>query len=92
MEEIKKGARAHNFMLENRERLSLTGVDKVENFDDQSVVLQTPIGALTIRGENLHISNLNVDSGDLSVSGKIIGLVYSDKGVGKSGMLGRLFK
>lgn len=84
--------RNHNFILENREKLNLSGVEKVESFDEQNVILQTPLGKLTIKGENLHISNLNVDSGDLAVSGKIIGLVYSDKGTEKGKLTGRLFR
>lgn len=93
MEEIRKAAKVpHSLVLENREKLELTGIQQVESFDEQTVVLQTPLGQLMIKGEGLHISQLNVDSGELSVSGNIIGVVYSESSASRGGIIKRLFR
>lgn len=80
--------------LENRQRLSLTGVSKVDSFNDEIVVLITNKGNLTIKGKKLSISKLNVDEGKLVVNGCINSLIYSDKEnqKEKEGFIKRLFK
>ena len=81
----------HNLIMENRKNLSMSGVDKVINFDDNIVVLNTQMGEMTIKGEKLHISKMDVDTGDLSVTGNIIGLIYNETSRGGS-VIKRLFK
>lgn len=68
----------HNIIMENREKISMSGIKKVDNFDDQTIILLTEMGELTIKGENLHISKMDVDTGDLKVTGKIYGLIYNE--------------
>ena len=63
-----------NIILENRKKLLLSGVTDTESFDDFSVVLFTSCGKLTIKGEDLHITKLSVDSGDVSIEGNITSL------------------
>ena len=67
-----------SLMLENKELLNVTGVDGVDNFNDETVVLITTKGKLTIKGQKLNISKLNVDEGKLVVKGSINSLIYSD--------------
>lgn len=67
-----------SLLLENKEVLNVTGVENVDNFNDEAVVLITNKGKLTIKGEKLNISKLNVDEGKLIVKGVINSLVYSD--------------
>lgn len=67
-----------SLLLENKEILNVTGVENVDNFNDEIVVLITNKGKLTIKGEKLNISKLNVDEGKLIVKGVISSLVYSD--------------
>ena len=74
----------HNIIMENREKISMSGIKKVDNFDDQSVILLTEMGELAIKGENLHISKMDVDTGDLKVTGKIHGLIYNETQRGTS--------
>lgn len=82
-----------NLILENRERLNITGVVDVESFNDECVIVETELGVLAIRGEDLHISKLNLDSSELNVEGDILSLEYSDTEGSKSkGFFGRLFK
>ena len=74
----------HNISMENREKISMSGIKKVDNFDDQTIILLTEMGELTIKGENLHISKMDVDTGDLKVTGKIYGLIYNETQRGSS--------
>lgn len=67
-----------SLVLDNKEVLNVTGVEGVDNFNDEIVVLITNKGKLTIKGEKLNISKLNVDEGKLIVKGLINSLVYSD--------------
>jgi sporulation protein YabP len=84
----------HNITIEGREKLAITGVKDVTSFDDNTVILDTEAGGLTIRGTELHINRLNVDDGNLFVEGYIISCVYNDKlDVKKTGsFLSNIFK
>lgn len=86
--------RPHNITLEGRERLAITGVKDVTSFDDNTVVLDTEAGGLTVKGTDLHINKLSVEDGNLFVEGYIISCVYSDRiDVKKTGsFLSNIFK
>ncbi len=66
----------HTLELIDRNLLSMTGVAKVETFDDREIVLQTQLGTLTVRGENLHIRHLDLEQGDLVLDGEVGALLY----------------
>jgi sporulation protein YabP len=68
----------HNFILENRSRLVLNGIHDVGSFNDGEVVVYTTRGELKIKGRELHIIRVSVESGDMELNGKIDSLVYSD--------------
>ncbi len=83
----------HNAILEDRQKLMLTGVTDVESFDEQRVVLYTQLGELAIKGSQLHVSEMSVESGELTVDGDIQALVYGEKDrTKKLGLLGKLFR
>ncbi len=88
-EEIYGGT--HSFIMENRKKLSLSGVCEVESFDENVIVLKTVMGGLTVKGEGLHISGFNRETGDFSVDGKIYAAAYNDDRA-KGSMWGRIFK
>lgn len=93
MAEEKKIKKAHNIIMENRKTLSVSGIDDVDSFDENTVVMFTDMGVLTVKGEDLHINKLSVDNGELSVEGDIYSLNYSDEEMKKSGgLLSKLFK
>ncbi|MCD7784306.1 MAG: sporulation protein YabP [Oscillospiraceae bacterium] len=69
----------HNLILEDRNKLSLSGVTDVESFDDSEVSLYTSKGELVIRGKNLHVDEISLDSGDLEMSGEVKSLTYGDR-------------
>ena len=83
----------HNAILENRQRLMLTGVTDVESFDDKLVLIYTQLGELAIKGSQLHVSDLSTESGELTVEGEINSLTYGDKDrTKKLGIIGKLFR
>lgn len=85
--------KVQNLTLENREKLNISGVIDVESFNDESVIVDTELGLLIVRGADLHINKLNLDSSELCVEGDIVSCEYSDKeGKSKGGFLARMFK
>lgn len=82
----------HNLILENRKNLSLGGIDDVLGFNEEMVTLSGSCGILIVRGDNLHISKLSLETGEVSLDGKIDALIYSEDKKEKSGVFSRLFK
>ncbi len=74
----------HRIEMIDRTSVSITGVSDVINFDEGSVVLETSGGILSIDGQELHIVSLNVDSGEISISGSVSGIIYPGS-ISKSG-------
>ena len=68
----------HNIIMEDRKKLSVSGVTDIESFDEQTIIAITDSGELTIRGWNLHITRLNLEQGELMVDGDISSLTYTD--------------
>ncbi len=84
---------AHHIILEEREQLSVSGVEEVESFDENTIVMYTSRGTLVVRGEGLHIEKLSLDGGDLRVEGEIDSLSYEDDHRERGGgLLSRLFR
>lgn len=83
----------HNIILEDRKMLSISGVEDIDSFDENTVVVFTQMGELTIRGHNLHINKLNVDTGELTMDGEIFALIYSEQTQKKqSGVFSKMFR
>lgn len=84
----------HQLVLAERERLTLDGVSHVESFDDREIVLETELGGLVVHGEELHIKELNLEKGNLLVSGYVQSVEYLGDSLGKrsKGLLARLFR
>lgn len=89
-EQEKAAPRAHAVSLENRERMSLSGVEDVSGFDENTVVLTTSMGELTVRGEALHIERIDLELGCLELDGHIRELSY-DEAAERLPLLARLF-
>jgi len=95
MIEEKRTMARHTIHLDRREKLSITGVLDVISFDEEAIVTETEPGLLVVRGQNLHVTRLNVDNGELDVEGEILSMVYEDAGhapKAKGSMFGRLFR
>ena len=81
----------HHLTLEDRERLTVSGVEEVESFDENTIVMVTGQGLLIVRGEDLHIEQLSLDGGDLKVEGRVESLTYEEDRAARGGFLSRLF-
>ena len=84
-----------NLILENREKLTITGVVDVLSFDDQIVIVETQLGLLTVKGEDLRINKLSIDSLEVIIEGQIYNMGYSNDEFGKKyscSLLGKFFK
>ena len=83
-----------NLLLENRNKLSISGVLDVISFDDQIVIVETDLGLLTVKGDNLRINKLSLDTSEVIIEGDISYLAYSDKELekNKGNLLSKIFK
>ena len=84
-------SKPHNLIMEGRKNLSINGVTHVESFDEQTVVLQTTMGQLTVKGHNFHLDQLNIDTGDVGITGNIYGMMYTNEHT-QGGFFSRIFK
>ena len=84
---------AHHLELSRREKGTVTGVLEVIAFDEHEILLKTSQGMLTIKGNDLHVSRLDLDSGETELEGKVVALLYSGKEpkMKKGSALARLF-
>ena len=82
----------HSLVLKDRGQLTLTGVTDVDSFDENLITAYTDYGELTVKGENLHISMLNTDTGDLSIDGNVSSLVYLDNQPKSASFFSKVFR
>ncbi|NMA92629.1 MAG: sporulation protein YabP [Firmicutes bacterium] len=84
----------HRLVIDNRERSEVFGVVHVDSFDEEEVIMETELGILAVRGENLHIRHLNLEQGEVVIEGLVLELAYAeDKGQGRGkGVWQRIFK
>lgn len=83
----------HSLTLENRKLLSLEGVTDIDSFDDGQITLFTQLGELVVKGRNLHVNELSVEAGRLTVEGDIWSLSYGEKNrKTKAGMIKKAFR
>lgn len=84
----------HDVMMRGRKQLEITGVKQVESFDNEEFLLETTMGFLAIRGQNLQMKNLDVDKGIVSIKGKVFELIYLDEQHGEKakGFFSKLFR
>lgn len=79
-----KESKCHNIKIENRENISIDGVEDVIGFDDSAVALVTALGILNLEGVGLHIIKLDVNgSGCVEISGMVNALYYTDNSSSK---------
>lgn len=82
----------HNLVVEERNKLTATGVSNVDSFNEETIVAYTSQGELTIRGSNLTINHLNVETGELTVDGKITSMTYTENQPRTAGFFSKLFR
>lgn len=95
MAEEKRGfPMPHNVIIEDRKSVAVTGVSDIDSFDEEQVVLLTPEGEMTIKGFDLHINRLSVETGEMTVEGEIVSITYSDapRAQGGGSFFSRIFR
>lgn len=95
MENFNIGNKQHKITMLNRQTCLITGVKDALSFDVREVILETEQGMLSIHGEDLHVSRLSLDSGEVDLDGRVDSLTYSDvSGVGHKGesLFAKLFR
>lgn len=95
MEDLNSAARTHKVTMTNRKSCTLNGVNDVLSFDIHEVLLETEQGMLMIKGDDLHVSRLSLDKGEVDVDGKIDSFTYSDvAGIGQKqeSLFAKLFR
>lgn len=91
--EEKKKICMQNIFLENRNKLNVTGVLDVLNFDEQIITVETELGVLIVKGCDLKLNKYNLDDTELSIEGEINSLTYEDKINKKNeSLLAKIFK
>ena len=84
--------KSHGPGAEDRRHLAVTGVIRVISCDENAAVLETPLGSLTVGGQELQIGELSTQSGQVQLSGKIEYLQYAENQQSGGSLLARLFR
>ncbi|MNR07506.1 Spore protein YabP [compost metagenome] len=94
IEPVKNNNKRQEIKMLNRKLLEISGVLNVESFDSEEFLLETEMGYLMIKGQNLHIKNLSLEQGLVAIEGMVSGLEYVDGNTQEKskGFLGKLFK
>ena len=95
MEDLSVSARAHRVAMNNRRNCAIGGVNDVLSFDIHEILLETEQGMLMIKGDDLHVSRLTLEKGEVDIDGKIDSFTYSDvAGAGhkSESLFNRLFR
>ena len=81
-----------NVIIENRKKLNISGVKDVTSFDEETILVDTALGKMTIKGDGLRIESFDTATGDLSAVGKVYAVVYMTDARVSGGFLSRLFR
>ena len=85
--------KTHEVKMINRETLSLSGIKRIDSFDDTEFLLDSVMGVIHIKGSKLEVTLLDTDKGDIKIKGKINSIVYvGSKKEGKESIITKLFK
>ena len=80
-----------NVFIENREKITVSGVTDVDSFDEETVILYTQKGQMTVQGSSLQMTKLSLEGGDVVVQGEISAVIYKSS-ADKGGFFSRLMK
>ncbi len=92
MDQQNTGVSRQNLMLEDKRFLSVSGVEDVASFDEQTIVAQTVMGELIVAGRELKINSFSTQTGDLSVEGDIVSLGFSERVEPSGGFFSRFLR
>jgi sporulation protein YabP len=90
---INKTQGSHAVHIDERQRVTITGVTQVDTFNEDNVILHTTMGVLNIKGKGMKVNKLNVDNGDMSIEGEVMSLIYTSKdSSSRESLIKKLFK
>ena len=92
MSESRSNIKSQNIVVEDRTNISISGVEQVDSFNDNTIVLSTIKGGLSIKGEGLNVSRLNLDEGNVKITGMVNSLTYISKEGVPRNFMGKIFK
>ena len=95
MEDLSGNSRIHKVVMTNRRNCTVNGVNDVLSFDIHEILLETEQGMLMIKGDELHVSRLTLEKGEVDIDGRIDSFTYSDAGSPghkNESLLSRLFR
>ena len=84
----------HGLTITERKNLIISGVKKIESFDNEEFLMETTLGFLVIKGSELEIIKLDTYQGNVSIKGRVDSLMYLDENLKKdkdSSLLNKLF-
>jgi len=82
----------HNVTINERKNIMITGVKKIDSFDNEEFLLETTMGNIVIKGHELEIIKLDTYQGSVSIKGTVNSLIYSDSNKKEEGVFSKLFK
>lgn len=88
---MSENKKSHSIIMEQCSKINMSGVKEVKGFDEETVILDTEEGLLTIKGENMLINDFSATSGELTMEGKVYALAYAPDSKNKS-IIKRLLK
>ena len=86
---------SHGISIAERKNVLVTGVKKIESFDNEEFFMDTTLGFLVIKGSELEIIKLDTYQGNVSIKGNVDSFSYVDKGMKKEkedSFFNKLFK
>lgn len=92
MTENKLAFKNQNIIIEDRNRMTISGVELVDSFNENTIILSTIKGGLSIKGEELNINKLNLDDGSVRVTGHINSVIYISKEGAPKNIMAKIFK
>lgn len=92
MTENKLAFKNQNIVLEDRNKMTISGVELVDSFNENTIILSTIKGGLSVKGENLNINKLNLDEGSVRITGLINSMTYISKEGTPKNIMAKIFK
>ena len=83
MDKQNQSAVPQNIILEGRRKLSVSGVEDIDSFDESSAVIFTSLGLIEVKGSDIHMNKLNLESGEIILEGDFDSIVYPDENSSK---------
>ena len=82
----------HTLYIDNGNKISFTGITDVGSFNEELLTVETCTGSVQLTGENLQVTKLSLESGEVTVEGRVRSVQYADKAVQTGGFFAKVFK